>query len=69
MIRIRGMGLQDIGNKENTTLHKKLNAYDKGKGFQFEDHNKDGGWKPIQCWTCGKDHHRRDFPQHQGGRP
>eukprot|EP00253_Pinus_taeda_P011986 PITA_11986 len=60
---------QDIGNKENAMPHKKFNSSNRRQEFQYEEQNKGAGWKPLQCWTCGKDHHRRDFPQHKGGRP
>lgn len=60
---------QDIGNNENASPPKKFNAYDRGQGFQFEEKNKGDGMNPLQCWTCGKDHQRRDCPKYQGGRP
>ena len=60
---------QDTGNKDNVEPPKKFNASDRGQGFHFEEQNMGDGRKPLQCWTCGKYHHMRDYPQHQGGKP
>lgn len=59
----------DVGNKENTKSYKKFNAVDIGNGSQPEEKNKRDGRKPLQCWTCGREHRKRDYPQHQGGKP
>jgi len=48
--------------------HKKFNAFDRGQEFQSEK-NKDDDRKLAQCWTYGKYHRQRDYPQHQGGIP
>lgn len=56
-------------NKENLVPSKKLITSDRGQGHQYEEQNKEVGWNPIVHWTCGKDHHRKDCPQNQGGRP
>jgi len=47
---------QGIGNKENVVPSNKFNASHKGQRFQSEEKNRDAGWKPIECWTCRKDH-------------
>ena len=57
----------DIDEKENAKSYKKFNATDIGQGFKSEERNKGDGKKPLQCWTCVKDHRRRYCSQHQGG--
>ena len=27
------------------------------------------GTSRLECWTCGKEHYKRDCPHNQGGRP
>jgi len=61
--------LVGTGNKENAAPSKEFNASNRGQGLRYEEQNKDEGWKPLQCWTCGGEHHRGYFPQHLGGRP
>lgn len=58
---------QDKSNKENAIPHKKFNTYDRGQEICYKQ-NKGDDRKPVQCWTCGKHHRQRYFPQHQGGR-
>lgn len=53
---------QDTYVKENAIPYKKFNAFNKVHGFQFEEKNKGDENKPLQCSTCGSDHHRRDYP-------
>jgi len=31
-------------------------------------HNKGSGREQLQCWICGKYHHKKDCPLYQGGR-
>lgn len=47
----------------------KFKASDKGQGFRSGEQNKETGWKPIKCCTCGKYHRMRDCLQNQGGKP
>lgn len=59
----------NLGNKENVSPPKRINAFDRGYGHRSEEKNKDASWKPIECWSCGKDHCMRYCPQNKGGRP
>ena len=34
-----------------------------------EQQNRGDGRRKLQCWTCGKEHLKKYFPQNQGGRP
>lgn len=60
---------QGTNNKENVTPPKRCNTSDKGQVHRDEQKKKDGVWKRIECWICGKDHRRRDCLQNQGARP
>ena len=41
---------------------KKFNASYSGQGLRSEEENMDEDWKPLQCWTYGGEHHKRDYP-------
>jgi len=46
---------------------KNFNAAKQGHASQ-QQHRGDGtGW--LECWTCDKEHPKRDCPHNQGGRP
>lgn len=58
---------EDESGKDNAVPYRGFNTVEKG---HVEQHVSGNGTKPLQCWICGKDHRRRDFPLHQsGGRP
>eukprot|EP00253_Pinus_taeda_P002202 PITA_02202 len=59
---------QGTDNKENVAPPKRFHASNRGQGHRSKEKSKDRCWKPIECWTCGKDHHMRDYPHNQGGR-
>lgn len=52
---------QGTSNKENVVPYKKFNAWNRGEGFRSKENNRDACWKPIECWTCGKDRRRQYF--------
>lgn len=56
------MSNRNTNDKENATSYKKFNANGRGEGFQLEEKNKGDDTNPLQCWTCGEDHHKRDCP-------
>ena len=49
--------------------YKKFNAFEREHGYQHEEHNEGDDRKPLRCLNCGGEHHKKDFPSHQGGRP
>ena len=57
---------QNAEEKENVAPHKKFNVARQGYGSQQKPKGDDTGW--LECWTCGKEHLKRDCPQNQGGR-
>eukprot|EP00253_Pinus_taeda_P023658 PITA_23658 len=57
----------NVEEKENVAPQKKLNVTRQGHG-SHQQHRGDGsGW--LECWTCGKEHLKRDCPPNQGGKP
>lgn len=54
---------QDASEKENVAPYKKINAVEKGHGSQPREQHTRGDSKGLmQCWICGKDHHKKDSP-------
>lgn len=61
---------QDTSEKENGAPYKKHNANEKGHGsWPGEKQNGGDGRGPLQCYICGKDNHKKEFPLYQGSRP
>jgi len=52
---------QDASDKENVFPYKRFNTTDKGHG---EQQVRGSTREAVQCWICGKDHRKRDFPQY-----
>ena len=56
---------KDVGEEESVVPYNKFSTTRKGLG---EQHTRGDDRAPLQCWICGKDHRKMDFPQYQGGR-
>ena len=48
---------QDESEKENIVPYKKFNIVENGHGEKL---TRGDGREPLQCWLCGKEHHKRD---------
>lgn len=60
---------QDVGENKNVAPYKKFNVVEKGHGpHPGEKQNKGSGRELLQCWICGKDHHKKDCLLYHGGR-
>ena len=58
---------QHESEKDNAVPYKKFNTAEKGHEEKWA---RGCGKERLQCWICGKDHCKRDYPQyHSGGRP
>ena len=58
---------QYLSEKEIAVPYKRFNTDEKGHG---EKQARGSGMELLECWICGKDHHKRDCSQYQsGGRP
>lgn len=50
---------QDEGEKENVALYKKFTAVKKGHMSHLgEKQTRGDNTALLQCWMCGKDHHK-----------
>jgi len=58
---------QSVEEKEKETPQNQFNAARQGHGSQQQHKGEGIGW--LECWTCGKEQLKRDFPQNQSGRP
>ena len=55
---------QNVEEKENVAHYKKFKVVRQGHGSQpGGQHNGGDGIGWLQCWTCGKEHLRKDCPQ------
>ena len=58
---------QHADGKENVALQKKFNAA--RQGHESQQQHRGVGTGRLECWTCGKEHFKRDCPYNHGGRP
>jgi len=58
---------QNAEEKEIVAPQKKFNVDRHGHGSQQQ--HRGGGTEWLECWTCSKEHLKRDCPHNQGGRP
>ena len=63
---LRGQGSLHVYEKENMAQKNKFNAG--RQGHESQQQHRGVGTGRLECWTCGKEHLKRDCPQNQGVR-